>query len=171
MADTGNQAGIQSGLASLNALEASVNRITPVVENVPDLVASERQKILAAIQQERIAILADIERQRVETLAHVTQERLAVTDDLKSLRQVVEEIIAHERQVVLQGIDVQRVQTLKEIEASGNRIIAQSLQKSKKVIDHFFFRMVQLLGAFLAIGFVFALILMRIRKTIGSKTF
>ena len=138
MADTGNQAGIQSGLASLNELNTSVNRMTPVVEHVPDLVALEREKILAAIRQERKAILADIERQRIETLTYVTRERLAVTNDLSSLRQVIEEIIEHERRAVLQEIDVQRIQTLNEIEAVGDRIITQSLQKGKKGHRSFF---------------------------------
>ena len=165
MADTGNQAGIQSGLASLNELGTSVKQITPVIEGADKLIASEREKIIAAIRKERIAILADIERQRNETLAYVTRERTAVTDDLKSLRQVIEEIIAQERQMVLQAIDTQRVQTLLELEAVGNRIVARSLAQSKQVIDHFFLRLVQVLGGLLIIGVLLALILIRTRKT------
>jgi hypothetical protein len=152
MADTDKDAGIQSALRSLDEMVAAVNRITPLVESAPDLIAGEKEAVLDALKQERVATLASIDQQRIETLNYLTRERMAAVEDLTSLQRAITEMLQSERELVLTSIDSQRKALLIDVESAGNRIVENALQQGRQVIDHFFTRLVQLLVVFLLVG-------------------
>lgn len=173
MKGTADEPSIQDGLVTLNELGSFANRMTPMVEQAPDLVARERETILEALRQERIEVLANIDQQRIETLAYLTRERIAVTDDLKSERRTITDILQSERKTILQAIDEQRIATLIEIESAGNLIVENSLNQFKQLIDYFFIRVMQLLVGIMLCGVVAAVIVFRLkskRKTAVGET-
>ena len=104
--------GIQDGLESLNELGDFVNNIAPIVDQMPDLVARERETVLETMRRERIEVLANIDQQRVDTLRYLTTVQLAIRDDIISERKAVMDILQSEREVILQSIDEQRNATL-----------------------------------------------------------
>ena len=98
MADPHNDAGFQLALKSLDEMVATVNRITPVVERLPDLVAGEKDAVLNALRQERLATLADIDRQRIDTLTYLTRERTAAIDEFLIHAVLIDNDFGHSHQ-------------------------------------------------------------------------
>jgi hypothetical protein len=146
MMDALKKLDIPSGLKSINELMTSVNRLTPMLEQAPDLVERERLALIKSLRQERIEVLANIESQRRDTLAFLKGERIAVLEDVTSERSIVMDILQSEREAIIQQIDLQRIATLVEIESAGSRIVENALNQSKLLIDHFFIRILQLLA-------------------------
>ena len=142
------EAGISSGLASLTGLTSELEQVVHVVTQAPDLVAREREALLAALAQERtialetvrlerLALLADIDQQREETLDHLVRERVAVMENLQAL-------VTAERRAVLEAVEQMRKDLLEEAEAAGDRMVAKAMAQSKLVIDHGMLRLAQL---------------------------
>lgn len=166
--DTANSPGIQDGLVPLIELADSVNRISPIVEQSPDLIARERESFFETLRQERIEVLSNIDQQRLEILSFLMRERLAIIDDFKSERRMIVDILQSERETILQSIDAQRMATLTEFESAGNRILKNAQNQSEQLIDHLFIRVLQLLAASLLCAVVVAVLfigLKRKRKT------
>ena len=164
MADATQDLDIQKSMASLNDLLAAVNRITPVLENAPDLISRERVALLKSLRQERIEVLANIERQRLETLTFLERQRLAITDDIQSERRMIMDILQSERKAILESIDKQRIATLIDIESAGNRIVDAALEKSKPLIDHLFYRAMQILMVLLVAGVMGVILLLYLKR-------
>jgi hypothetical protein len=152
MADSDNKTGIKSGIASLNDLEAAVSRMSPVVEQAPEIMAGQRDFVLKTLRQERLTVLANIDQQRLDTLAYLTRERLAAADDIKSMERTFAEILKSEREAVLKSIDAQRSALMAEIESAENRIADNAGNLAEQVIDHFFIRALQLVAVLLLLG-------------------
>ncbi|GBC60125.1 hypothetical protein DENIS_1070 [Desulfonema ishimotonii] len=183
MTGTDHQPGIRDVLIGLNVMESAVNRMLPVLEEFPDVIARERRSTLKSLQKERMEVLTSIEHQRQETLDYLSNERLALTNDLQSERQAVLDILIAERKAVsqsianileserkeaLKSIHEQRVETLLEIESAGNRIVENTMKQSIELIDHFFIRVLQLLAGILLIGIVIAVIVFLRKKAIKN---
>ncbi|UCG13066.1 MAG: hypothetical protein JSU72_00800 [Deltaproteobacteria bacterium] len=130
--------GVRVTVEELNQLAVSLARVTSVLEQSPDIIAREREATLKALRRERVAVLKSIDDQRVATLRWLTKERIAATDSL-----------TNERIAALAVLREERIDTLQEIEAMSYRIVAASLGESKVLIDHFFLRTAQLVGALL----------------------
>ncbi len=164
VSETANRRDIEGGLAMLAELAASVNRLSPIAEQIPELMAREREAFFGTLQQERIEVLSDIERQRLETMLFLTRERSTIIDDLKSERQALVEILQSERTAILQSIDAQRMATLAEFESTGNRMLRKAQNQSEQLIDHVFIRGVQLLAASLVCGVILAVIFIGLKR-------
>jgi hypothetical protein len=164
VSETVNRRDIEGGLAVLAELAASVNRLSPIAEQIPELMAREREAFLGTLQQERSEVLSDIERQRLETMSFLTQERSTIIDDLKSERQALVETLESERTAILQSIDAQRVATLSEFESTGNRMLEKAQNQSEQLIDHAFIRGVQLLAASLVCGVILSVVLIGLKR-------
>lgn len=113
------------------------------------------------VREERIAALADIDRQRRETLAYLTEERRTVMDELRKEMVRTTEVLQSERRT-----------TIVEMEIMGNRIVDNAMTQSKELIDHFFLRTVQLLGAAILVLCIIGFVCYRyaIGRTDRSKT-
>jgi hypothetical protein len=153
---------IQDSLVALDKLSSFVNRIEPLLQQTPDMIARERKAIIKAIQNERIETLANINQQRLDILKYLTGVQLTFTKDLINERHAIMDILLSERKNVLQSIDEQRIATLTEIESVGNRIVDKVLDQSKPMIDYIFIRVLQVLAILLVAGVVVAAILVRI---------
>ncbi len=123
-------------LEELNSLSKSLSLITTVVEQSPEIISSER---IAAIQS--------INEQRLSTLDWVTKERSIITNDLQKTLQ-------KERITVLSFLREERILAMKDIEAASQQMMENALSASELLIDHFFLRSAQLLGALLIVVFL-----------------
>jgi len=86
------------------------------------------------LSEERMAILIEMENMRKTTLSYLTDERKEVMEQLIAESNRITDLLVAERQT-----------TMLELEVTGNRIVEGALQRSEKLIDHFFIRLSQLL--------------------------
>jgi hypothetical protein len=109
----------------------NLTRITTMIENSPEMIKDLQTSTLAEMSKERIAVLVAIQQERV---------------------------------AVLQEIDRQRRQSIGDIEIiMGNlsaKVLAQTNESAQLIIDHFFWRMAQLL---LAAGVLVVLVMVIFR--------
>ena len=91
----------------VDRITSSVERITGVTEELPDLVTRERIAALEAVTQERLAVLAGI-----------TGEREAVLSALSA-----------ERAIVIDALHEERIATLKDAELAAQRLVDFTLER------------------------------------------
>jgi len=137
----------------LERVLGDLDRVTDSVESAattlrPDALNALMERPLGLVSDERRALLADVERQRVLTLDHLTAERRALVEDL--LRGVEAERVA-----TLAQIRQERLETLVELERLRRATIADAGAEGIRLVDHLFWRLIQLLvGLLLLAGFV-----------------
>ena len=153
LAESNAKDGVKVNVDGVAELVESLDRVLPIIEQAPDLVARERTAAFKAIREERIATLNSIGVQRVATLNWLTKERIAVTDALQG-----------ERVAALATLREERIASLSDIEAISKRVIAGSLAETKGLIDHFFWRTAQLLVVLVIACLIVGVIIVRIAK-------
>lgn len=94
----------------------NLNRITDVIEMSPDLIHELQATTLSELTKERIAILMALEKERYTVLEEISRQRIESIDRLENLM------------ITLSG-----------------QMMAQTTESAQSVIDHFFWRMAQLL--------------------------
>jgi hypothetical protein len=139
---------------ALTGILRSLERITALTDTIPALVSGERAAVLEALHVELATLTAAIDDMRRETLDAVSGERGAVLD-----------AVTRERLALLEAVTRERIATL----ASVDSMLMRAIDRSERLVDHIFWRMLQLGGAVVAVLIVAAwLLLRRLRPTIGG---
>ncbi len=88
--------------------------------------------------------------ERQAVMADIARERIAVMQELDSLLALTLRAIAAERAAVMGGITQERIATLQELDAIATRLsdmaVDNAMDRVNTVIDHFYWRAVQLLA-------------------------
>jgi hypothetical protein len=117
-------------LAYLEVVAGQIDRLTPIVEALPDLVAEEREAVLEALDAELSRILSFIDQQRT-ILMHedVRGEREAILDAIRDERIAVLKAIADERRIVLDALREERVATFSDLDELMDRAFTREINK------------------------------------------
>ena len=121
----------------------------------------------ATIEVQRDALLRDIERQRVDTLRDIELMRRAVFIDLALEREAVLAGFEQQMQTVLDAVRSERLALTEELPAVAERATEAVLPLTREVIDHAFWRAMQL-SALLA-AFVVATIFVLRRTRVRTR--
>lgn len=124
---------------SAQSLDAEVRKVREFLDATPNLIASERDAIVAAFTRELEAALLDVDRQRVATLDAISGEREAVFDDVNSLHAAV-----------VSDFDQARATVTTDVEVIVERQAQAFVVEAEGLIDLVFWRILILL----AIGLV-----------------
>jgi len=175
---------LEQGLENLETMSGAVAKVSTVLEGVPELVRQERQALVQALEQQRETILESLERQRIDTIRTISEERIAtvravheervaVTADLDALvtrslgsinAQRVETVrlLREERRETLQTLHEERAALAKDLDGIAARTVEQTSPRLASLIDHFFWRLVQLAGAALVLSPIVAFFFLRL---------
>lgn len=115
MADAARQPVVDSIMGQMGRLTSSVARVTTVAESMPDLV----------------------DRERIAAFLSVTQERIAVLNGISAEREALLAALAAERATVIEALHEERVATLKDAEASAQRLIDYTLRQRLEVLVNY----------------------------------
>jgi hypothetical protein len=146
---------VPQAVASLEYIElvaAEVERLAPVLENLPGLVTEERVAVLEALDASLVRTFRFVDSQRA-TLMHddVRAEREAVLAALREERIAVLAAIADERRLVLEAVSTERAAAFDDL----NQLMDEAFSRE---LDKFFIRALILiaivLGGFAAITFL-----------------
>ncbi len=119
--------------STLTALRQSLEIFARLADSVPQMVVSERNALLDAIEDERVSIVEAINLQRLATVA-------VVEDQVGLMLQSV----GAERALILAAINAERVATMASLDSILNARIGQT----KDVVDHLVWRLAQLIAVF-----------------------
>ena len=145
----------ETGISAIVDVGSSMKRIASVAEELEDVIASERQKAIQSLRQERLETLAALDTIRIDIQRFVSNEmeagilelrveRKLVTDILREERMAAMETLGDQLKMVLNDIDRQRTLSIQELEAMRQRLTDDSVEQGKRLIDHFFWRALQL---------------------------
>ena len=117
-------------LEYLEMVADEVERLSPLVEALPDLVAEERVAVLETLDAELSRILSFVDQQRM-TLMHedVRAEREAVLAALREERIAVLQAVADERSIVLEAVHEERVVTFKDLDDLMDKAFTREINK------------------------------------------
>jgi hypothetical protein len=154
-------------LAALPGLMSTAAELGETVEELPDLVATEREAIFEEIRAERLDTLEFIRAEREAILTWASAERAAILADVDAQRLGATEDLQGELQQLIAAVQGERDLTLEAAEQIGTRTIDYSLARVEGLIDHVFWRLLQLLSVAL-VGALLLLLLARV--TLRGKT-
>ena len=127
------------------------------------------------IRQEREATLLEIDKDLEAVFKHLSEERLMILLEMENMRKATLDYLTGERKSAMEQLIAElsritdllvaeRQTTMLELEVAGNRIVEGALQKSDRLIDHFFIRLSQLLLV-VALGLgVISLVIFRVHS-------
>jgi hypothetical protein len=144
---------IATGLEGFMDISEAVERLTLVAEGFPGLVEKERRILLEEVIRERINSFKDVEEMRTATLQYVTNERIALLS-----------LIREERVASFEEINKQREILTRDIQALTMDTTNQLIGHTTELIDHFFWRALQLGAFFLIVIVIFILIGIKLFK-------
>ncbi len=132
---------LEETLNNVNTLVKSVDRMSRVVEQSPDLIERERTAVLAEIQKERKAVLESISEQRIETIREVNKEIIEV---IKALQEV--------RLATVKDLRNERIETLKEIAALSVDTVEDVSTRMERQVESLFWRVSFCLAGLVVVG-------------------
>ena len=157
-------------LQELAYVPQSLERITQVVEDMPELVSSERGEVLKVLRAELDKAIEAFRRERLETLAFVRDERLETLGFVREERMALSGLFSEQVSQMLKALSQERTVILAETEEMRTRLVKDLAKQSRALIDHFVLRLAQLVGAVLVVlGFFLIVVLRFMRRKQGLK--
>jgi hypothetical protein len=133
-------------LQYIELVAAEVERLAPLVESLPDLVADERLAVLEALDASLTRTLAFVDQQRTTLMGDdVRAEREAVLATIREERIAVLEAISEERRIILDALREERAATFDDLDTLMDDAFTREVNKM-------FIRGLILIGLFL-VGF------------------
>jgi hypothetical protein len=134
--------------SDIGSIEESARGVRSFLDATPDLVRSEREAIIQAMNRELENTLESVDRQRVATLGTLQGERSIILETLQS-----------ELQWGLEAVRQERVAALADLEALSQQMIETSTRNvesaAQRIVDRLFWRaLFLLLLAAIALGLV-----------------
>lgn len=150
----GERGPVAATIRSLEPFSVEVDALPSSLESLPDdvaaMVAAERAQLQAWVRAERLDTQRFVQAERVAVLAAVAVEREHLMAD-----------VARERAVVLAGVSAEREAALAGL---GDVVRGSMVEARSELIDHAALRLAQLLAAFGLVGFLAALVLIRVAR-------
>ena len=118
---------LEEYVSQIEEISVFLDSVKVFMDSVPGLIAGEREIVLNDISAERIAVMRELNAMLAVTLAAVEQER----------------------QAVMNSITDERLATMQQLDAIAERLTGLALDQAEvrieEAIDHFFWRLVQVL--------------------------
>jgi len=100
-----------------------------------------------------------------DSFSEVNRQRLATLDELKSERELLVNILQSERQIILDALILERKKTIDDAEKITKGLMTDSGVLMYDLIDHIFYRIIQLCAILVVLVFITILIMRKMKKT------
>jgi hypothetical protein len=177
-------------LADFGKMAESAERGSRAAEAMIEAVEKQRIAAFETIREEREAVLAAIDRQRLDTIRAATQERIAVVEALrgervaamKDLDAIVMRVVAslerereavlrafgEERRIVVEAGRGERVALAEDLDGIAGRAVDQSAARLEGLVDHFFWRLIQVGAVVLLLAPLLVILVARFLRSRGA---
>ena len=118
--------------STLTSVRTSLESIAALADTLPPLVSGEREAVLEALHTELATLTREINGMRMETIDAVSAERLAVLASITEHRIAVLTALTQERMATVAALDT---------------VLIRAIDHSNNLVDHIFWRLIQLLAA------------------------
>jgi hypothetical protein len=139
----------------VESMDRSLEGIHKALEEVPSLIGSERR-----------LVLEDLDLKLAETLNAIDVQRIATVDVLQDERVILLQELNKQLETSLASLEQGRVLLMSELQTLTAQSIEQGSQETKELVDHLFWRVLQLL---LVAVVLFALSSIFVRRIFGPR--
>jgi hypothetical protein len=149
--------------ADFERLTMAIDRIATVAETAPDFMASERGAVLDAVRGERLRLLDAVREERLAFLEAVKKERIATLHEVEAIAQ---RLMDRSGPSLHDAMRNDMMEFVKSVEEMRKRLMVDSGEALDRVVDHAFFRLVELLlvcAGLVAVGLMLRAFLLRRR--------
>jgi hypothetical protein len=122
----------------------SMARMAAMAEHLPAVVGQERVALERLIQYERHESLAALERMRSATLGDFQQERVTLLDAVGHERTIVLDALREERLAISEQLSTEVGTALASVDTITDDRTREIGQEGRHLVDHFFWRLLQL---------------------------
>ena len=118
---------------NVESIDTSLAKIQALLDSTPDLIGSERELVRRDFDGKLDETMKAVDAQRIATVEVLQEERMIL---LQELSQLLDASLA--------TLDQERVQLVSDLEAITARSIEQGAQESRVLVDHLFWRVLQI---------------------------
>jgi hypothetical protein len=127
---------VEGVLADLREVGGAARRAQAFIDDVPNLITTERDMLAA----ERGAILSDINAQRLQTLQFIIAERRALLAAARDERLAVVAAVQQEREAVLAAIQQERIVALGQVDTMKTDAVDSGLAGLRDLVNYILWR-------------------------------
>ena len=135
---------------ALAKTSSSIEKMPELIGQADKAVANQRLAVQDFLQYERLQLFNSMDQQRVALLSAVDRQRQEVTADLSG-----------ERQIVLEALHSEREAAINDVRSAGDRALQDFDARARGLINHFFWRALELMLITLALCAVAVWLLLR----------
>lgn len=152
---------ISSAAHNLAVVSGALDKTSNTVEHMPELAGQARAAVLADIEGQRLAAQSFLQGERVQAFDSLTREREDALVGLRGERLAATADLRGERQIVLDSLHNEEVAMMHDMHALSEQTAKDLDARSRGVIDHLFWRAVELMVITLVLGTLAAWMLLR----------
>jgi hypothetical protein len=155
--------GPEFGTAAANflVLTQALDKTSNNLDRMPQLAAAARQVALGDLNNQRTAAESFLRQERAQVFDQLTQQRVAAVADLHSERLAATADLRGERQIVLDSLHSEEVAAMHDLNVLSQQTLNDVDQRSRRLVDHLFWRAVELILGALLVAFLIAWALLR----------
>jgi len=143
------------------ALDSASNSL----DRLPQLATTARDVALADVDRQRLAAQSFLTRERVEAIEALAQQRIAAMSDLRGERLAATTDLRAERQTVLNAVHDEEMAAMHDLQILSQQTLNDFDERSRQVVDHIFWRAVELVLITLLLCFLIGWTLLRLFTT------
>lgn len=152
---------LATAAANFTALSKAMDMTSNNLNRMPELAARAREVAVSDVDRQRTAAQAFLDEQRGKAFEELTQQRIAAIADLRDERLAATADLRGEREIVLNALHQEEVTTVKDLHTLSQDTMNNLDQKSRRLVDHIFWRAFELVVASVLLAFLGAWILLR----------
>jgi hypothetical protein len=161
LSDVADDPRISAAAHNLAVVSGALDKASNTVEHMPELADQARSALLADVEGQRLAAQSFLQGERLQAFDSLTQEREDALAGLRNERLAATADLRGERQIVLDSLHNQEVAMMNDMHALSEQTAKDFDARSRGLIDHLFWRAVELMLMTLVLCFLAAWILLR----------
>lgn len=161
LSDLARDPQVNSAMSNFAALTSTLEKTSDSVQHMPETMGQARKAILTDVDGQRLALQAFLREERLETLRALDQARIATMADLQRQRVAATADLRGERQIVLEAFRQEASALMNDLNAASARTLMDFDARARGLIDHFFWRALELALLIIALCALAAWLLLR----------
>ena len=148
-------------------LTRALDKTSDNLDRMPEWTAKARDIAVGDVNNQRLALQSFLTQERIQAIEALSEQRVAATADLRAERLAATADLRGERQIVLDVIDQERIASMNNLQNLQKQTTDDLEVRSRRLIDHVFWRAIEFMLAALILSSLAAWFLMR-RYASGS---
>jgi hypothetical protein len=150
-----------AAFSNFAAVSKALDRTSNNLDRLPQLASTARNVALADIDNQRLAAQSFLTQERVEVIEALSQQRIAAMSDLRGERLAATADLRSERQTVLDAVQAEEMAAVHDLQMLSQQTLNDFDRRSRRVVDHVFWRAIELVLMTLLLCFLIGWALLR----------